>query len=130
MILEHEINNPEEGHLFVSCHCNLFYYIPNISLLDFEEGQYEISRIDFLIRCKSINPYTDYFELGVWVRKEEEWHDYRRLVMADFVKMWQLIRRLKLLIDHMFERYKGRLLTWTAYLMPSDEDSEYEPSSL
>ena len=126
MILEHEINNPEEGHLFISCHCNLFYYVPNIALLEIEQGQYEISRIDFLIRCKSIAPYTDYFELGVWIREIEEWNDSRSLVMTDYVKMCRMICRLKSLIDEMIKKHKKRLLTWTTHLLPSIKDSKYE----
>ena len=124
MILNHNLNKPEEGHLFVSCHSNLYYFIPSITNLQLDQSELEISKIDYLIRCKCIKQYTDYFELGVWIRTMERWHGSNRLVMKDYMKIGTLICNLKILIDEMIGRHKTRLTAWSIHLSPSTRESK------
>ena len=124
LILKHELNKPEEGRLFVTCHANLYYFIPNITNLFVEQVKHEINKIDFLIRCKCVKQYTDYFEMGVWIRTMESWHPSNRLVIDAYMKISLLITQLKSLIDEMITRHKTRLLAWSNHLLPSIQESK------
>ena len=125
MILNHELNKPEEGHLFLPCHSNLNFLIPNITYLkDAEKVEQETTKIDFLIRCKCVKQYTDYFELGVWIRTMERQLVSNRLILKEYKKIGIIIKELKIVIDEMIGRNKSRLLTWINHLLPFDETSK------
>ena len=129
MILNHELNKPEEGRLFLPCNCNLNFFIPNITYLnDAEKVEKEMTKIDFLIRCKCVKEYTDYFELGVWIRTMERQHASNlfdlRLSLKNYKKIGNLIKDLKIVIDEMIGRNKSRLLVWIHHLLPFNETSK------